>query len=503
MIVPLASTQDIAEDETILSPIPNANTATDETVLVSLSSISSDKPEETLLQTETIAKPTLNKTKTAHKKPESIQVGSLIKDRFLITKALGKGGMGTVFQATDKRKEEAQDTHTDVAIKALNDEFKNDPTLFMALQREAKKTQLLAHPNIITVYDFDKDEHNNVFLVMELLEGKTLSQFIREECRDGMPFKEAWPTIKGLALALAYAHNKNIIHSDFKPGNVFITQDGNVKVLDFGIASAAVMADSGPDDDVFNARDLGALTPAYASLEMLEGKPPSPADDVYALACVCYEILSGKHPFQSDQPPYAKKSAEIACFEKLTAPTISGINRRTRLALKHALAFELEQRTATASDFLAEIEPKSLTPKVLGGITTSALLAIAVGFYYVNYEMTVVDEEMISLSAEQQQQITDLLELAEMHFEVGFLTAPSGSNAVWAYKQALVIAPYDQQALAGLKQIADIIEQQAADLYVEGKNQASLAKIEEGLSAVPKHENLLTLKEQILTAENM
>ena len=111
----------------------------------------------------------------------SVRVGSVLKNRYVIKEVLGSGGMGTVFRATDMRRQEAQDLQTDVAIKVLNDEFKGDPELLIALQRETKKTQLLAHPNIVTVYDFDRDG-NNVFMVMELLEGRSLSQFIREEC---------------------------------------------------------------------------------------------------------------------------------------------------------------------------------------------------------------------------------------------------------------------------------------------------------------------------------
>lgn len=427
---------------------------------------------------------------SSQKMSESLRVGSILQNRFVLKEVLGSGGMGTVFRATDLRRQEAQDHQPDVAIKVLNDEFREDPELFIALQRETKKTQLLAHPNIVTVYDFDRDG-NNVFMVMALLQGKSLSQFIREEAAQGIPFKEALHIIKGLSLALAYAHKKDIIHSDFKPGNVFITTEGEIKVLDFGIACAAVRSDLVNEDTVFNARDLGALTPAYASLEMLQGKDPDPADDVYALACVCYEILSGKHP-------YGKLSAQKALEDNLEVTSISTLDRRTRTALSHALALRREQRTLTVASFLNEIEPKSVWPKILATIALVTALGVASSYYYVFNELTIVDDDIIELSNEQQLVVKDFLELAQIHFDVGFLVSPSGSNALWAYKQALALDPYNQQAQKGLQQIATMVEQEAVDLYDMGDYKASLAKIEEGLVAVPKHYELLDLKNKIL-----
>jgi serine/threonine protein kinase len=424
---------------------------------------------------------------------EVLRVGSILQNRFVLREILGSGGMGTVYRATDLRRQEAKDHQPDVALKVLNEEYRDDPELFIALQRETKKSQLLAHPNIVTVYDFDRDGRN-VFMVMELLQGMPLSHFIRKH-PEGMPFKEAWPIIKGLSLALAYAHKKNIIHSDFKPGNVFITDSGDVKVLDFGIACAAVRSDVQHEETVFNARDLGALTPAYASLEMFQGKDPDPSDDVYALACVSYELLSGKHP-------YGKLSAQKVMEVKVDIPVIPTLKRQQRQALNHALALKREERTATVNLFLNEIEPKPLWPKLLiGSFILTAVLA-AGGYYYVFNEMEVVDDKIIELTEEQKLAVKDFLELAEIHFEVGYLTAPSGSNAMWAYRQVLALDPYNQEAQKGLNKIADSIETTALELYDRGDYKGSLAKVEEGLEAVPKHENLLDLKSKILQSSS-
>ena len=111
--------------------------------------------------------------------------------------------------------------------------------MIIAMQREARKAQTLAHPNISTVYDFDRDGQI-IFMTMELLKGDPLDAFIKKN-PNGIPREQAFGIVRGLCLGLAYAHNKNIIHSDFKPGNVFLTDDNRVKILDFGIARAALV----------------------------------------------------------------------------------------------------------------------------------------------------------------------------------------------------------------------------------------------------------------------
>jgi len=421
----------------------------------------------------------------------TLKVGSILKNRFILREVLGSGGMGTVFKATDLRRQEARDESPDVAIKVLNEEFKDDPGLFIALQRETKKTQQLAHPNIVNVYDFDRDG-DNVYMVMEILEGKSLKEYINETATKGIAFKKAWPIIKGLALALAYAHKRNIVHSDFKPGNIFIKENGEVKVLDFGIACAATRSDKQSNDKtIFNARDLGALTPAYASLEMFENKDPDPRDDIYALACVTYELLTGKHPF-------GRLSAHKANEVNLQPPVIPRLSRRQWNALSHALAFKREKRTRSISQFIDEMQPRSVLPSLLAGITVIALLVAAGQYIYVQSTVDVVCDKVIALTPEQELKIKDLLELAQIHFEVGYITAPSGSNALWAYRQVLEIDPYNKPAKEGLEKIADLVLQEAEKLFEQNNYDESLAKIEEGLEAIPKHEGLLKLKKKIM-----
>ena len=225
--------------------------------------------------------------------------GSVLKDRFELLEVIGRGGMGTVFKALDRRDIEAGQSSF-LAIKVLNNEYKTDPDVLKALHSEARKTQQLAHPNIVTVYDFDRDG-DSVFMTMEFMEGVSLDKVIKTNPH-GLKVHEAHIIIDQMGTALAYAHSQLVIHSDFKPANVFIDRNERVKVLDFGIARLADIARlSG-----FDAGILGGLTAAYASLEMLQGEPPDPRDDIYALACVVYELLTGKHPYNRESAKQAK-----------------------------------------------------------------------------------------------------------------------------------------------------------------------------------------------------
>ena len=425
-----------------------------------------------------------------------LKVGSILNNRFVLQELLGVGGMGMVFKATDLRKIEAADKEPFVALKVLNQDFQRDPQALVGLQRETKRAQTLSHPNIIKVYDFDRDG-GHVYMTMEYLQGQSLSQLIKEHAESGLPYKQAWPIIHAMAEALAHAHKNNIVHSDFKPGNVFIAEGDALRVLDFGIACAIGRGDKEQQDaTVFNARDLGAMTPAYASLEQLRHSPPDKRDDIYALACVSYELLTGKHPF-------GKLSAEKARELNLQAQAISQLSRRQWKSLIKALAFEKEQRTDSVEKFLAGLGPRTALFYGLWGAGVLGLGLLAGNIYLsVIAPPTVLEAQKIAveLTPEQQQKIKDFLELASIHADVGYLTAPTGSNALWAYQEVLKIDPYNQQAMDGMLKIADKLEQQAWEAYEKSDRGTALKKVQDGLEAYPKHKGLLSLQEKLRTS---
>jgi serine/threonine protein kinase len=233
-----------------------------------------------------------------------MEVGSVLKDRYVLESVIGRGGMGVVFKARDLRREEAQDRNPYIAVKILNDEFRRHPESLKALQRESRKAQDLAHPNIVTVFDFDRDGAI-VYMTMEYLEGYSLDKCFKDPSFDGMPLSEAYPLIAGLGSALSYAHDKGIVHSDFKPGNTFLTNEGEIKVFDFGIARAAKLpGDKSGEMTLFDPGSLGALTPAYASREMIEGEEPDPRDDTLS--------TSARHPRLTTRGLSRRRSRALA-----------------------------------------------------------------------------------------------------------------------------------------------------------------------------------------------
>jgi serine/threonine protein kinase/formylglycine-generating enzyme required for sulfatase activity len=303
-------------------------------------------------------------------------VGDVIKERFKLLDVLGVGGMGKVFKGIDLLKQEARDKNPYVAIKLLNEDFKSHPEAFISLQRESSRQQKLAHPNIATVYDFDRigGPGTPVFITMELMEGQPLNSYIKKVVRKkgGMPYEEAFHIVKQLASALEYAHERRLVHSDFKPGNAFLCDDSTVKTLDFGIARAVKNPVTGEaEKTLFDPGKLGALTPAYASLEMLEGEEPDTRDDIYALGCVAYELLTGKHPFNKLPATTAKENG-------LVPAPIKGLNKKQNRALRHALAFRREDRSQTVTDFIEEFEGKATWYKNPYVIAAEFLLVLGI-----------------------------------------------------------------------------------------------------------------------------
>jgi len=289
----------------------------------------------------------------------------ILNHRFVLQETLGSGGMGTVFKAQDLRKVEARDNNPYVAAKILNNDFRNHPDAFISLQREASRSHLLSHPNIVTVHDFDRDGET-IFMTMELLEGEDLEQLINRYRDKGLEKERALKIIKDFCLALEFAHKKEIIHSDLKPGNIFVTNEEGAKVLDFGIARLAL---NSKDTDHFDAGRIGAITPAYASLEMIAHQEPDPRDDVYAAAIIAYELLTGIHP-------YGALSAAAAFAKGMQPKRISNLSNRQWKTLSGGLEFKRENRIGSIKELMdgLTIIPKlpiiSIISAVLIGIAT-------------------------------------------------------------------------------------------------------------------------------------
>ncbi len=429
---------------------------------------------------------------------EQLAPGMTVKGRFVLEEILGAGGMGVVFRARDLRKEEAQDRTPHIAIKVLGSDFKHHPDSLKALQREAKKAQTLAHPNIVSVYDFDRDGHT-IFMTMELLEGQGLDKVIAANKLGGLPMQAALPLIEGIAQALAYAHKKNIIHSDLKPSNVYLTKDNVAKVLDFGIARARRDgAASAVEADPFDAGTLGALSPTYASCEMIEGREPDPRDDIYALGCIAYELLSGHHPFD-------RKSAVAARDAGMQAAAIPGLTRRQGSALRKALAFKREERAADVLTFAAELTPRKFPwAQAVAGVMLAA--GVLGGWAYYSGQNERLMEDLgdewgrltpTALTPIQETSARELLEMGGLYVTMGQYAAPPGDNAFDVYQRVLEMDPRNETARDGVRKIADYYESQARIALDRRDYAQTKIMIDLGLYVRPAHKALRELQEEL------
>jgi len=212
-----------------------------------------------------------------------------------ITALLGKGGMGEVYRARDTK------LKRDVAIKILPDEFSRDADRVSRFQREAEALAALNHQNIGTIYDVQQIGETR-FLILELVEGQTLQEKLRQ---GPIPVEEALAIAKQIAEALEAAHEGGVVHRDLKPGNIKLTPDGKVKVLDFGLAKAfqaqspTTLSNS---PTLMSASMPGVIvgTAAYMSPEQVKGRQVDRRTDIFAFGCVLYEMLTAKRAFDGE-----------------------------------------------------------------------------------------------------------------------------------------------------------------------------------------------------------
>src|SRR5580704_12335801 len=215
---------------------------------------------------------------------------------YRILDKIGAGGMGEVYRATDTK------LGRDVALKVLPHDVANDPERLSRFQREARAVAALNHPNVVTLYSVEECDGRH-FLTMELIEGQSLDRIIPA---NGLPVGQIVEIANALAEALAAAHDKGILHRDLKPANVMVTNEGRVKVLDFGLAKD-VGAETSNDATLTSAgrTQAGMVmgTPAYMSPEQLLGRTLDVRTDIFSLGVVLHELATGRRPFEGSSSP--------------------------------------------------------------------------------------------------------------------------------------------------------------------------------------------------------
>ena len=283
--------------------------------------------------------------------PPGTQLG-----HYRLLSLLGSGGMGEVYRAVDLQLER------EVAVKVLPSRVARDPEALARFEREAKAVAALSHPHILAIHDYGSND-GVCYAVMELLQGETLRGRLS---RSGLTWRKAAEVGAAVAEALAAAHTKGLVHRDLKPPNIFLTQDGQVKVLDFGLVRWQPILPEGGSDSELQEQTRSAAsvsetlpgtvmgTVGYMAPEQVRGEPADARSDIFALGCVLHEMLTGQNPF--GRPTAAETMAAIL-NEDAAAPSDSGraVPAELDRLVRHCLEKNPEERFQSARDLAFDL----------------------------------------------------------------------------------------------------------------------------------------------------
>src|SRR2546423_8215558 len=278
-------------------------------------------------------------------------LGRVFEGKYRLDDRLGGGGMGTVYRATHLLIDRP------VALKVLSQRFVGDQTAQQRFRREARAAGRMQHPNAVTVTDFGATDDGYLYIVMELLEGRTLRDLIAHEAP--LDPARAVSFMLQACAAVGAAHDAGLIHRDLKPANIFIEQRPNlpaaVKVLDFGVAKFVV--EEHDDDDYQTLTQVGAIigTPRYMSPEQCSGVGQlTPASDIYSFGVILYEMLAGVVPF-SAETPLALAMKQVTESPRPLGEIVPGIPEELERVVDHALAKNPADRPPNADEFRREL----------------------------------------------------------------------------------------------------------------------------------------------------
>ena len=289
---------------------------------------------------------------------------NVIAGRYELGERLGYGGMSTVLVAVDRRLERQ------VAVKLLAEHLAEDEAFVARFRREALSAAKLQHPNIVQVFDFGLDEASGRhYIVMEYINGRSGAEILREETRLGVA--DTLELIDGACRGLAHAHRMGVIHRDVKPGNIMRSDEGAVKLADFGIAKAMV----GQTSQITQAGSVLG-TAAYLAPEQASGAEVGPAADLYGLGVVTYQLLAGRLPYD------AGSLTELAMLQQREYPirldeVAPEVPPALALAVEKALALAPEDRYASADEMRAALHDGARGIPPAGGDETAATALLA------------------------------------------------------------------------------------------------------------------------------
>ncbi|HAS6347217.1 TPA: protein kinase [Vibrio vulnificus] len=394
---------------------------------------------------------------------QTLDKGHLVKNRYVIDSLIGHGGLCDVYRAKDKVLESSGVASPFVALKVLQHEYIDQPETARMLIREAQHTQTLSHPNIIRVFDFGVD-NKIYFIVMEYLDGETIEQLIQRSRPNGLAFPNAKVLLNQILDALIYAHSLDIVHADLKPANIMIDSAGTVKLLDFGVSKTErLKQDQYAAKRKVDDHQVLGYTPNYASLNIISGNKPCRQDDLFAFACMAYELLSCKHPYNRTPIDLAKKNAiplkKPSGFPNTLWPDIKTILTDTSGQYKLS-AQSLKQRLNQNNR-----SKYAIAALIVLGLSTS--LGIA---YHLNSQIVQLEEanRQLAHSLQTQQQIIN--SQPESVFEL------SASDTIHPVLRAGLLRHHKQTLLATFEQQIDEILNQSNNEYPDYDQVESVLK---------------------------
>lgn len=362
-------------------------------------------------------------------------------DDCVILGPLGAGGMGEVYRARD------ESLHREVAVKVLPEQLARDPDRLRRFEQEARAAAALNHPNILIVYRFGITQTGAPYLVTELLQGQTL----RERLQQGsIPLRKVVDFASQIAHGLAAAHERGIVHRDLKPENLFLTREGRIKILDFGLAKLTRPDADGKESTLVTSASTEAGTVlgtvGYMSPEQVRGLPADARSDIFSLGAICYEMLSGKRVFHGatsadtmsailkEEPP------ELSAILAAPSPALTRIVHRClekdpsqRFHSARDLAFNLEVLSRDESGPAPTIPSARLKLKLSPLLVAVALLlAVAIGFFAARFSVRPAPHNPIGL-----KRLTDFVGMQEFPAlspdgkSVAFTSDQGGHRQVW------------------------------------------------------------------------
>ncbi|MCP1727012.1 serine/threonine protein kinase [Natronospira proteinivora] len=394
-------------------------------------------------------------------------VGALLGGRFELLNRISQDPYGTVYRARDHERDVDDAEAQLCAVRVLPSALSKQSKVVDRVEAVVRRMQRLQHRNLLTQRELYRDG-DQAWLVSPLPPGGTLARFIRRECVKGLPLDRVLKIVREIAEALHAAHAQDVAHGDLKPASIYIGENDEIKVGDFGLRMA-LFGKQSPAGQA-GSTEMEQMEPidAYRSMEAMEGSPPQPSDDIYALACIAATLLTGSHPFNGQ--------SGLRRMERNTSlPRIRGLSGNQNRVLKRAAAIQREDRPDSVMAFLADLESRhGELPKKQIGVGVAAVIALAAAWFPLQIWLDHRDQqsqinEILDADWNETRGILNLLdddELASMRDDLGNSLVPQYASRVRDH-------------------LADEEPLDAADLLAEGRRY------------FPESETLLTLQGEV------